>query len=110
MQVYDKNRGIASQILDYKYMEIALNGILENTLHLRVEWVSHYAELSYSWEPITRIYRDVPVMVTNYCQKTKLDIQDVIEKEADKRKPFYWEKFDKDKDSRYFKRKSPNRY
>ena len=93
MQVYNNNRGEVSQIVDHKVKPLAMNGKEEKTLHFQVEWFAENSEASFSWEPITRLYRDVPDMVIQYCQVSKLNITDVLDKEAERRKPNFWKKY-----------------
>ena len=44
-------------------MLVAVNGKEERALHFQVEWESGSTESTYSWEPIIRLFRDVPEMV-----------------------------------------------
>ena len=39
------------------------------------------------------MYRSVPNIVTDYCDRKQVDISETIEKEAERKKPGYWMKF-----------------
>ena len=86
-----QNRGEVSQILDHRVMTMAMNGREIRTMHLQIEW-SNAASTSdrFTWEPLTTINRDVPQMVTEYFNFANLDLQKVLNEEAERRgnKPY----------------------
>ena len=86
MQVFMQNRGEVSQILDHKMANMAMNGKEVKVMHLQIEW-SNAEETNerFTWEPLTRINRDVPQMVTEYCNSVKLDLQDILNEESNRR-------------------------
>lgn len=43
----------------------------------------------FSWEPLTRIYRDVPDLVVEYCGFVKLDLERELDEESLRRNPVH---------------------
>ena len=80
MQVFNANRGEVSQIQDHKMMPMAMNGKEIKVLHLEVEWSNAQTmQERFTWEPLSRINRDVPEMVSEYFKFAKLDLRDILE-------------------------------
>jgi len=86
MLVFSASRGHVSQILDHKMMPMALNGRELRVMHLQIEWsnVENPSE-RFSWEPLSRINRDVPQLVEEYFKCAKLNLEAVLNEEAGRR-------------------------
>ena len=95
-----QNRGEVYQILDHRMMNTVLNGGREiSVMHIQIEWQNASEEGGYggeteqiketserfTWEPLTRINRDVPQLVTEYFKSVRLDLADILEDEAKRR-------------------------
>ena len=67
-------------------MNMALNGREIKVMHLQIEWsnVEDPADL-FTWEPLARINRDVPRMVVEYCQFARLNLEDILKDESNRR-------------------------
>ena len=81
MQTFMANRGVVTAILDHDVRTRALNGKEQRCMHLQVEWEGQ-EERSYSWEPFTSIFRDVPNIVTEYFDLKQVDIRELLEEES----------------------------
>ena len=58
------------QIIDHKESQ--------GQFTLQIKWKE-----SYTWEPFSQIYKDVPELVTEYCESKNLKIKEILEKEAE---------------------------
>ena len=67
-------------------MPMALNGREVQVMHLEVEWSNaETAQERFTWEPLSRIYRDVPEMVAEYFAFAKLDLKEILDQESNRR-------------------------
>lgn len=82
MQTFMANRGVVSAILDHGEKTRALNGKEQQCMHLQVEWQEDTGDKSFSWEPFTNIFRDVPSLVQEYFDSKSLDIRELLDQEA----------------------------
>ena len=64
MQTFCVARGAVSQIVDHRMMPMALNGRELHVMHIQIEWSdAESTQDRFSWEPLNRIIKDVPLMV-----------------------------------------------
>ena len=65
---------------------MAMNGKEIKTMHLQIEWSNAASSRDrFTWEPLTTINRDVPQMVSNYFNFANINLQKILNDEADRR-------------------------
>ena len=81
-----QNRGEVSQIVDHRLMPMAISGREIKCMHLQIEWTDAESSADrFTWEPLTRINRDVPKMVQDYFTMAKIDLIKTLDLEAERR-------------------------
>jgi len=86
MQRFGGTRSEVSQILDHRMLPVGLNGREIHLMHLQLEWSDASSiDDRFSWEPLSRIHKDVPDMVRDYFTFAKLDLAKVLEDESNRR-------------------------
>ena len=60
-------------------MNTAMNGKEVSVMHLQIEWQGQAGEMlesneRFTWEPLTRMHRDVPLLVNEYFDSVKLNL------------------------------------
>ena len=97
MNMFLKDRGEVSQIIDHGMKKQAMNGKEQPCLRVLVEWKkgemilnrmgqldfdfdgSELVNPKYTWEPVKNMIKDVPDLVHNYFEKQGLDVAQVLD-------------------------------